>query len=244
MKQLSIWLGRRGCLRAAYAVANLYFRLRADHDWSSAAGREREVLQVNSLTQYSAAKGQLRAGDVVVFYGTALTSRAIELFATGPSHVAIIRQPVAEGADVKICHSTIDHGVNGVQTEPLGEIIADYGPVSVAALRLSDAARKRIDWFEFYKVIGASDGFVKYDVANLFDFLIRDIPVLGARVAQGENKTAMVCSSWVTAVLEASGLLTGINWTKVSPQDIVEMHIYEGSVPLLGNPKLTRFNTV
>jgi hypothetical protein len=54
----------------------------------------------------------------------------------------------------------------------------------------------------------------------------------------------MVCSSWVTAVFESCGVLTGINWTQVTPQQLVEMHIYRDFLPLLGNPKPSRFNTI
>jgi hypothetical protein len=54
----------------------------------------------------------------------------------------------------------------------------------------------------------------------------------------------MVCSSWVCALLERSGVLTGINWTQVTPQQLVEMRIYRDFLPLLGHPKPSRFNTI
>ena len=203
---------------------------------------------MNPLTQYNAVKSQLRAGDLVMFWGRSLLSIAIELIDAGPSHSAIVRQEASAVSDVVISQSTIQKwgGVerNGVQDEPLGATIAGYGPAAIAALRLSNEVRGRINWETFHSVIGAADGRVEYDIPDLFEFLIRSVPVLGARVAQGEHKTKMVCSSWVTAVLESSGVLTGNNWTQVTPQQLVEMHIFRDYLPLLGNPKLSRFNTI
>jgi hypothetical protein len=204
---------------------------------------------MNDLTQYNSVRSQLRAGDLVMFWGRSPLSRAIELIDAGPSHSAIIRQPVAADADATICQSTIQKWngveVNGVQTEQLGATIAGYDTgASIAALRLDDATRSRIDWEKFYAVIGAAEDHVGYDIADLFEFLIRDVPVLGVRVAQGEHKAKMVCSSWVTAVLESCGVLGGINWTQVTPQQLVEMRIYRNFLPLLGNPQPSRFNTI
>ena len=201
---------------------------------------------MNNLTHYNGVRSLLRPGDLVMFWGRSPLSRAIEWIDAGPSHSAIIRQPVTdEGADATICQSTIQDGVNGVQTDPLGATIAGYDTgASIAALRLDDTTRSKIDWEQFYAVIGADEDRVKYDIPDLVEFLIRDVPILGARVAQGEHKARMVCSSWVTAVLESCGVLTGINWTEVTPQQLVEMHIYRDFLPLLGNPKPSRFNTI
>jgi hypothetical protein len=200
---------------------------------------------MNDLTQYNRVRGQLRAGDIIMFWGSSPLSRVIECINAGPSHSAILRQPVTADSDATICQSTIQNGHNGVQTDPLGWTIGGYDKAgSIAALRLDDAIREKIDWQKFYAVIGAADGNVRYDVADLFEFLLRGVPILGVRVAQAEHKTRMVCSSWVTAVLESCGVLTGINWTQVSPQQLVEMHIYKDFIPLFGNPKLSRFNTI
>ena len=200
---------------------------------------------MNNLSQYNKVRSQLRAGDLVMFWGKSPLSVAIEWIDAGPSHSAIIRQPVTADSDATICQSTIQSGINGVQTDPLGATIAGYDTGgSVAALRLNDATRSKMDWEKFYAVIGANDGRVRYDVADLFEFLIRDVPALGARVAQSEHQTKMVCSAWVAAVLESCGVLTGINWTQVTPQQLVEMHIFRDYLPLLGKPKLSRFNTI
>lgn len=212
--------------------------------WQAAWGER----QVNSLAQYNSVKQLVRPGDVVMFWGRGSLSVAIELFGGGPSHSAIVRQGVTDqGEDATITQSTIrtwnGRRLDGVQTEPLGATIAQYSGAA-AVLRLSDEVRSRIDWQKFYEVIGASDGFVGYDIAGLFEYLVRDIPILGAQVAQGEHKSRMVCSSWVTAVLESCGPLIGINWTQVTPQQLVEMGIYRDWLALLGKPRLRRFNTI
>ena len=206
---------------------------------------------MNNLAQYNAVRTQLRPGDLVMFWGRKPLPLLIELFGAGPSHCAIVRQSVHQGSDVLISESTrpfiLEKGDrNGVQTNPLGTVIStEYAPGGQAAgLRLSQASRGRIDWEKFYAWLGACDGHVAYDVDGLFEFLLRDIPVIGARVAQGEKLDAMVCSAFVCSTLTRCGLLCGVNWTKCTPQDLVEMGIYENSAPLLGNPKLSRFNTV
>lgn len=195
---------------------------------------------MNSLAQYNAVKHLIRPGDVVLFWGTSLLSATIEAFDAGPSHSAIVRQGVSDqGQDATITQSTIQrwNGVelNGVQTEPLGATVAGYDSrAAIAVLRLRQDIRARIDWHSFYEIIGASDGFVGYDIAGFFEYLIRDIPVIGAHVAQGEHKTKMVCSAWVVALLTGCGVLLGIDWTQTTPTDLLRMAIYEDALPLLG----------
>jgi hypothetical protein len=207
---------------------------------------------MNDLTQYNSVRAQLRAGDVIVFWGNPLDplTLAIEAFNDGPSHSAIVRQPIDNwGDDVIIEQSTrpilIAHSSkDGVQNEPLGVTLANYGAnAKGAALLLSDAARARLDLMKFYEWIGECDGLVTYDTRDLFEFLLREIPIAGAREWQQESSKAMVCSGFVTSTLIKSGVLSpGINWTQWGPQQLVECGIYKACVPLLGNPTLTRFN--
>lgn len=203
---------------------------------------------MNDLTQYVAIHDQIRSGDLIAFQGTGLISGLIEAFGNGPSHVAIVR-----GVDhdtsvkvVKIVESTIEDGRNGVQTNRLSERLASYDTGGRAWwLPLSDEVHKQIDWFKFYQFIGASEDHVKYDVGGLFEFIARGLPVLGARIGQKEHQDQMVCSGFVTAVLESCGVLRGINWSKVSPQDLIEMKLYRTSAQILGTPGALRdFNTL
>src|ERR1017187_3417357 len=89
---------------------------------------------MNNLTQYNRVRSLLRPGDLVMFWGRSPLSWAIELIDAGPSHSAIIRQPLTAESDVTICQSTIQHGHNGVQTDPLGATVAGYDAgASIAA---------------------------------------------------------------------------------------------------------------
>ena len=53
---------------------------------------------------------------------------------------------------------------------------------------------------------------------------------------QTENQRKMVCSAYVTYVLECAGVLRGINYSKVTPQDVAEMRIYRECAQILGAP--------
>jgi hypothetical protein len=205
----------------------------------------------NDLTQYNAVAPKMRPGDSIFFRGNAVISHAIKLFAPGPSHCAVVRQAAREGKDVKIIQSTIEGNLNGVQTSNLGETLANYGAGSTAIWTpLSDDARGKIDWFQFYEFCGASQDHVSYDKVGLVEFVLREIPIIGPVVSQDEKQNTMFCSAWSTALYTKSGLLRGINWTKVSPQDLFEMKLYDRLVYILGNPtetnnfNTTRFNTI
>jgi hypothetical protein len=56
-------------------------------------------------------------------------------------------------------------------------------------------------------------GTVKYDTAGLFEYLLRDIPVLGAHVAPEEKTNEMYCRAFVIASLTKGGLLNGVRPT-------------------------------
>ena len=146
--------------------------------------------------------------------------------------IGILATFLAGGPRSEVIHSAL--------TEPVMITIA----VIVAAL-IFRAARARLDLMKFYEWIGECDGLVTYDTRDLFEFLLREIPIAGAREWQQESSKAMVCSGFVTSTLIKSGVLSpGINWTQWGPQQLVECGIYKACVPLLGNPTLTRFNTL
>jgi hypothetical protein len=209
-------------------------------------------MHTNDLRQYLSVRHLLRAGDVIVYKGASPLSLAIEALASGPSHSAVVRQPaLSAGTDAVITESTrpivlTAGSLNGVQTHPLGAEVAGYDAGgSIAALLLDDPTRARIDWKKFYAAIGSMDGIVTYDTAGLFEYLGRQIPIIGARLWQEEKQDSMFCSAFVSAVLIHCGALgAGINWSKQRPQELLEAHIYKGYVPLLGKPKLARFNTL
>jgi hypothetical protein len=202
---------------------------------------------MNDLTQYRAVKDQIRPGDLIVFLGRSPLSWLIWLFASGPSHVAPVRQGSHHGSDVTIIESTINGDRDGVQTNPLEPIIAGYDG-AIAWLPLTDEIHNGIDWQEFYRFCGSAEDFISYDIGGLVEFLARDVPVIGPRVGQEQHTDKMVCSGWAVALYKTSGkkigLMRGINWSEVSPQDLIEMKLFKKLVPLVGTPRLRRFNSV
>ena len=203
---------------------------------------------MNDLTQYLAVCHQMLPADVVVFAGTQPISRAIDLFeGSFITHCGLVRQGIhLDTPDVLLSESTIENGKSGAQTNPLGTTLANYGPGARAWwLQLADEDRKLINWKGFYQAIGEADGIVPYDIPGLGGFLARTIPVLGPRIFQTENQRQRVCSAHVVYVLEGSKLLRGFNYSKVTPQDVVEMKLYSRCVQILGEPSsLIRFNTL
>lgn len=196
---------------------------------------------MNPLNQYLSVRNKLRPGDVVVFWGNARNplSGLIELFTSGgPSHTAIVRQPAIEGMDVMITQSTLDRAGNGVRTNPLSETLASYLSGSAAALLLNDGTRSRIDWQKFYAYIGSIDHIVKYNVAELFAFLLPEA------LDRGQPQAKRVCSVTVGSILAACGAISHVNWGELRPQSIVELGIYSTWLPLIGKPQPKNFNTI
>jgi hypothetical protein len=102
-----------------------------------------------------------------------------------------------------------------------------------------------MDWVAFDAFVNQAVGTVHYDVAGLFEFLLRDIPIIGAHIGQTEKTHEMYCCAFVIAALTKGGLLNGLNWSQSSPEWLVQMGNYEEVyVPMLGNPKLVRYNSL
>ena len=203
---------------------------------------------MNDLAQYLEARPRMQEGDVIAFSGAAGVSPLIEL-ATGSaiSHLAAIRQGPHGFTDVKIVEATIEGKRNGVQTNPLGDRLANYDRRGRAWwLQLSPEVRKAMNWFKFYEYIGASQDKIGYDIPALFHFLLRTLPIIGPRIFQKENAKALECSGFMVELFEKSGILRGVNNTKTSPQDFIEMQLFAGPpVQILGPPgRIARFNTI
>lgn len=206
---------------------------------------------MNDLGQYLTVRNQIRIGDIVAFAGRAPISHLINLFSGSPiSHCAIVRQgvhPTDPGSgDVKIAESTIENGRSGPQTRYLGDTLANYGDSSQAWwLPLSEDVRTVMKWQSFYTAIGSSEAGVRYDKIGLTGFILRGIPAIGPRIMQSEPAKRMFCSGLVVEVLEAGGVLRGVNFSKTSPGDITSMKLYSKAVQLIGAPAtIPRFNTI
>ena len=198
---------------------------------------------------YHAVKGELRPGDIIAFQGQALISNLIHLFTASPvSHVGVVRwaeHPLDTGG-VRVTNSTIEGVVSGPQTVELETFLkTQYLKGRAWWLRLSPEIRKLIDWEKFYAFIGGCEGFVKYDIEGLVGFVARQLPVLGSYLCQTNDPHQMFCDAYCIAIFESCGILRGINPRKMTPQDLVEMKIYQLYQQIWGSTKeLKNFNTV
>jgi len=195
----------------------------------------------NDLVQYNAAKSQLRPGDLIFYWGTALLSRIIETVdAQGPSHVQIVDRVDLDGT-VWIAESTMGKGEpNGVQRHPLTVSILAYPNGSkVGAALLDDETRARADFSALDPYVDSCIGKIAYDVLGLAKFLLPEA------LREGQiNDHNMVCSSFVTSAWEAMRILYGIPYSQASPQLLLAMKLYQAFVPLVGTPVPHNFNTV
>ena len=121
--------------------------------------------------------------------------------------------PPSKRAMRVLLHVLSTGSLDGVQFTPMPTILGEYSDGSAACLRLSDASRARMDWGVFGAFVNECVGTVKYDTAGLFEYLLRDIPVLGAHVAPEEKTNEMYCCAFVIASLTKGGLLNGVRPT-------------------------------
>jgi len=190
----------------------------------------------DNLTLYDQVRALAQPGDVVAFWHrkTDPLSAAIELIGEGPSHVACIRQGLHYPDDVQIIECTrpglLERGRNGVQTNPLSMVLAEYPAGSRAALyQIKPADRKRMDLEAFYAACGRMDGFVTYDIDALFGFLLPDVLVQPFEPAR---MTEMVCSVAVAVLHELCHLSTGIQAWRETPDDVIRRTYLEKPIPL------------
>jgi hypothetical protein len=203
---------------------------------------------MNNITQYLKIRNQLQPGDVIAFSGRAVISKLIEFYTNSAvTHVAMVQCAGGIDDDVAITQSTIENGQNGVQSEPLGEVLATYGDGSLAWwLPLDDDIRAAINWTKYYQFIEKATGNIKYDIPGLFGFLGRQIPILGAYICQSETMKRMFCDGYAVALFEDAGVLRGINWSQFSPQQFISMAgMFKPYVQIMGKPKpLKGFGTI
>jgi hypothetical protein len=153
----------------------------------------------------------------------------------------------ANGPDDNLMNeSTIEAGRHGVQTNPLGATLANYGDGARGWwCPLADDVRKDFDLYRFYAAVGSADGIVGYPIKGLLGFLARSLPIIGSRVGQSENQKAEVCSQYFARVFEEMRILRGVNYQEITPQKAAEFRIYREAVQLIGTPaKIARFNSV
>lgn len=209
-----------------------------------------ELETIQRLPAYAKVRHLMRPGDVVVFSGRAVISRLIQFFSRSPvTHAACVRQAMHQDGpyDVMVTESTISKTRNGPQTNPLSEILTmDYGLGSQASwLPLDEDFRKRVDFDKFYAFIGGVEDHCRYDIEGLVLYAAKFLPTIGPFIEASEDPRQMFCDAYIIALFEASGALRGINYRKMTPQDLCEMSLYSKSVPIFGRPLVIRnFNSV
>jgi hypothetical protein len=212
---------------------------------------------IENVALYHSIARSMRPGDVILLEAVrnplATIIRAVQ--GSPISHCGCISQAIhpqdPNAQDVVMGECTIHNGVSGAQRHSLLEVLQTRYPDGRAWLgRLSDRNRARLDLARFYEFLGDAECTVKYGVVNLFEYLLRTIPILGMRIFQSEDKHRMVCDSFVIAWLqyagERNGLLQGVNYQLETPQQLAEARIYSGpAVQIWGEPKeIPKFNTI
>jgi hypothetical protein len=200
-----------------------------------------------TLDLYNAVAGRIQPVDIIALWGAASDplkpsedlSWVIEHIAEfrdgvgkeekSPSHIVVVRQPRIEGRDVLGIESTITHGRNGVQNNPLGAILTGYPKGSTAAwFQLDAPARARVDLAAFYECCGQNEGRTHYSIQQLVQFLLPDW--IDQRIVP---HNAMVCSVWGGAALRASKAAPDIVPWEQTPADIICLPIFNKPVRIL-----------
>lgn len=149
--------------------------------------------------------------------------------------------------DVLVTQSTIDKvsgkTVSGIQSTLLSYVLAsEYSASSDLAyeLELRDELQSNITGnpvclSKFQAYIKSKTG-IQYDIAGYLGYGIRDIPIIGTRLAQGENGKRMFCSAWRADLLDYMDILRGVNFSQQSPRDAVRWAIHKSCTQIWGPP--------
>ena len=149
--------------------------------------------------------------------------------------------------DVIVTQSTIDKvdgkTVSGIQSSLLSVVLASeyyaQGDL-VYDLELRDDLQALITGTsgclaKFQNYIKTKTG-IQYDIEGYLGYGIRDIPIIGTRLAQGENGKRMFCSAWRADLLDYMDILRGVNFSQQSPRDAVRWAIHKSCTQIWGPP--------
>lgn len=174
---------------------------------------------------------RMQPGDVIAFSGKAHFPELIK-WATGSnvSHVGVVFQPKPmEGEhQLQIIESTYLNGFLGVIASPLDERIESYEG-SVWWLPLSDSVRAKMDLKKFHDFLLQQEH-KPYDLPQAIKSALdtqEDHPLLGRVTYNIEDFSELFCSELVAAALEASGAISHLNASEVTPIDLCRFSIYK-----------------
>jgi hypothetical protein len=222
---------------------------------------------------YEDVKGAIAPGDVIAFAGIDGISGWIKAVTNGPvSHVGIVLRSSADAcsadgtsADSTSADSTSEDEASednspqiieargelderfGVKVRGLG-VYMDSFPGTIWWLPLAQAVRARLD-VERFKAFVLEKLNLPFDIPQAIQAAADDldeIPLIGDLVRNKEDFAAFFCSELVTAGLEAGGVIQSLNCSEVTPLDLVQFAIYEGTYYQLKGPEtpLPGYNTL
>jgi hypothetical protein len=187
----------------------------------------------------------MRPGDLIAFGGKGNFSTLIKMRTRSTvSHVGAVLLRLDAGAvpRVEVIESTSLYGKKGVQTNALGQHVANYGG-EIWWLPLSEKVRERfapaafveraITYlgrpYDFKQAVGAAIDWPERLVGNVFE--------------NDEDFQRFFCSELIAALYEHSHVLSDINASEETPADLVRRRLYRECYQIAGEPtKLTGFS--
>jgi len=193
----------------------------------------------------------MQPGDVIAFCGKESVSEVIK-WATrsNVSHVGVILRPQpSTHAEPRpaICDQIMESSPRGVHIRRLGDRIESFGG-EIWWLPLSDTVRARMDLERFHDFLVEQEH-KPYDIPQAIKSgldALDDDPRLGRATHNIEDFSRLFCSELVAAALEASGAISHLNASEVTPIDLCKFAIYrEDYCQLKGEQELIEgYNTL
>ena len=201
---------------------------------------------------YEQIKTAMQPGDVIAFAGIDGISGWIKSVTNGPvSHVGVVLSPTSDrvsdvSPQIIEARGELDERF-GVKVRGLGGYMDNFAG-TIWWLPLDEAVRARLD-VERFKAFLLEKQNLPFDIPQAIGAASDDldqIPIVGNFTRNPEDFSAFFCSELVTAGLEAGGLIRSINCSEVTPLDLVQFAIYQGTYYQLKGPKtpIPGYNTV
>jgi hypothetical protein len=165
------------------------------------------------LSNYSAVRSDMKAGDLIAFGGQGLISRIIKWRTRSPvSHVGVVME-IDDHGRVMVMESTSLGGQCGVQVNRLSKRVREYdGNVWWFPLR------KQLDEEDrFWEFLWAQDG-KKYDR--------RQVAKAAFNLPTHENYKRLFCSELVAGAYKAGGLQFVGNPSRMTPVEVCNLPIF------------------
>jgi len=179
---------------------------------------------------YADVREDMRPGDVIAFSGKSNVHELIKsAISSDVTHVAVVLSapPPTEGKpppELCIIESASLYG--GVTINPLSERLASYEGI-VWWLPLSEAVRARMDLQAFQDFLLQQEH-KPYDVPQAIKSALDRLDHgVGQLTHNVEDFAELFCSELIAAALEASGAISHLNASEVTPQDLCMFSIYQ-----------------